>query len=81
MTYKLDPELRKITSMIKVIVHDKPVRSLAFENGEKLCEHEFEKNYVVTSLRAVNWYVVIELEENQQVNDLSWNTEWPVSFF
>lgn len=75
--YKLDHGLKKIISPVHIV---QPV-DLRFADGGELADYEFEKNYLVKSIKAVGGEMEIVLEENQQVNSLDWTEEKAVSFF
>lgn len=77
MTYYLNPELNKILSPVIVKISS---IELKFGNGQELCEHKFDKHYVVKSVWAENDIIIIELIENNGT-DLSWIGEEPVSYF
>lgn len=78
MTYKLNPEVRKIISPVNLVI-DGETRH--YPNGEALTELTFDKRYRIVSLSAHDGEVVLNLEENKQVNDTAWNNDKAVSFF
>lgn len=78
MTYKLNPEVRKITSPVTLVIGGE---TRNYPNGEALTELTFDKRYRITSLSAQGGEVVLNLEENKQVNDTAWNNDKKVSFF
>lgn len=75
--YKLDFGLKKIISPIHII---EPF-DLRFDSGEELAGYEFDKSYLVKSIKAVDGEAQIVLEENKQVNRMDWAEEGAVSFF
>ena len=77
MTYKLNPALRFIQSpiILHIDAHEKQ-----YTDGTDLIKQEFEKNYLVTSIKAKNSSIVITLKENDQINTLNWADEEDVSF-
>jgi len=77
MTYYLNPELNNILSPVIVKISS---IELKFSNGKELCEHKFDKHYIVKSIWAKNDIINIELIENKGT-DLSWIGEEPVSYF
>ena len=80
MTYKLNPEVKKIASPIKIkFVGSDDV--LSFANGVALAEADFEKNYLIESVSAKDDSIEITLRENDMVNVVNWVGEEAVSFF
>lgn len=77
MTYKLNPELSKITSPVVLIDGD---CRMEFQNGKALTEAVFEKRYLIKSLTAVENKVEIVVEE-QNAPQQNWAGEEAVSFF
>ena len=65
MTYKLNPNLKKIQSLLIVII-DGTERE--YRNGEDLTEQVFEKPYLVDSITAVDDQIVINLVENDRIH-------------
>ena len=80
MTYKLNPEVKKITSPIK-ITFDGSDSVLNFANGAALADADFEKNYLIDSVSAKDNLIEITLRENDMVNVVNWVGEEAVSFF
>lgn len=78
MTYKLNPDVKKITSPVVLVVDGVQQE---YPNGMALSEVSFEKQYLVSSLSAQDGKVVISIKENMQINDTSWANGKPVSFF
>ncbi len=60
MTYKLNPEIRKITSLVELVFPDGEKRQ--FENGAEACSAVLENRYVVKEMKAGNGKIVICLE-------------------
>lgn len=77
MTYKLNFELKKIKSNI----HITAPMELEFENGEELCDYDFDKHYLIESISAKDSIIEIVLIENTQINTTNWVGEEQVSFF
>lgn len=48
MTYRLNNELKKIKSPVCIV---SPMK-LKFENGEELCDYDFDKYYLIDSISA-----------------------------
>ena len=71
MKYKLNPELRKIQSPITLIIGDEHKNYI---NGTALSEDVFSKRYVISSIRAIENVIEIELEE-AVVNAVNWTGE------
>ena len=71
MKYKLNPELRKIQSPIKIIIGDEHKKYI---NGTALTADVFVKRYVISSIRAIENVIEIELEE-AVVNAVNWTGE------
>ena len=80
MTYKLNPEVKKITSPI-TIKFDGSDDVLRFADGIALADADFEKNYLIESVSAKNNSIEITLRENDMVNVVNWVGEEAVSFF
>ena len=78
MTYKLNPDVKKITSPVVLVVDGVQQE---YPNGMALSEVSFEKQYLVSSLSAQDGKVVISIKENMQINDTSWANGKPFSFF
>ena len=80
MTYKLNPEVKKITCPI-TIRFDGSGDVLGFENGIALADADFEKNYRIESISAKDNSIEITLREKDLVNVVNWVGEEAVSFF
>ena len=78
MTYKLNPSLAKIVSLVVLVMDGNETQ---YPNGAALAECEFEKNYLVESISARDSAVVVALKENTTVNQINWVGEEAVSFF
>ena len=78
MTYKLNPELKKIQSPITLAFPDGS--SSEYQSGTDVTSAVFEKRYIVASLRAIENSIEIRLEE-ASVNEINWIGEEAVSFF
>jgi hypothetical protein len=68
MTYKLNPEIRKITSLVELVFPDGEKRQ--FENGAEACSVVFESRYVVKEIKAVDATVEIYLQYVKE--DMDW---------
>ena len=80
MTYKLNPEIRKITSPVILTFHD-GADEQRFPSGEALADAVFHKNYRIEAISARNDHVVLTVKENSAVNTMNWIGEEAVSFF
>ncbi len=78
MTYKINQSVGIISSPIDVLLER---QCLHFENGKELANTEFDKNYLISCITAKADCIVIILEENRIVNNISWVGEEAVSFF
>ena len=78
MTYKIDPNVKLIVSPVITVIDGKET---LYENGTALSEINFDKYYVITRITARDNTVVLELEENKRINDITWIGEEAVSFF
>ena len=65
MTYRLNPEVRKITSPIILSFSDGR-EDERFQDGASLADAVFCRNYLVESLSVRNGYVVLTVRENNQ---------------
>ena len=79
MTYKLNPEVKKIAAPIRVRFSEGG--EMRFADGAALADAEFAKNYLVEGLTVDDGYVVLTLRENDRVNSINWVGEEQVSFF
>ena len=77
MTYRLNLELKMIKSPVRITA---PME-LGFENGEELCNYNFDKYYLIESIFAKDSIIEIALVENIQINTTNWAGEEQVSFF
>lgn len=71
MTYRLNPEVRKITSPIILSFSDGR-EDQQFQDGASLADAVFCRNYLLESLSARNGYVVLTVRENDQINATDW---------
>lgn len=78
MTYKLNPELKKIQSPITLAFPDG--NGSEYQSRTDVTSAVFEKRYIVASLRAIENSIEIRLEE-AAVNEINWIGEEAVSFF
>lgn len=79
MTYKLQEFISKITSPVVLLIDGE--ERFYFENGDKAYQGEYDKNYLVSDIRAQEDKVYITLIENTKINDTNWCGEEEVSFF
>ena len=80
MTYRLNPEVKKISSPIIIIFEDSD-DVMYFENGRDLAEADFDKNYFIDSVAAKDSSIVIMIRENNMaINDVNWVGEEAVRF-
>lgn len=77
MKFKIDSEVRKITSPIVLNIGDKEQN---YENGSALSDYEFDKRYVIESISAKGDLVYITVAEGQDIPSTEW-TKKEVSFF
>ena len=77
-TYKLNPELKRITSLVHLILPDG--NALHFKTGTEAADATFDTRYLLDTLCAEDSTVVITLREAEAMN-LNWSGEEPVSFF
>ena len=80
MTYKLNPELKKICAPIIVRFTD-GTAPMTFPNGEALTAATFSKKYLIDSISTENNSIVLTLRENDTENTVNWTDEKAVSFF
>lgn len=78
MTYKLNPEVKKITSPVVLMIDGEQQE---YPDGLTLSEVYFQKQYFVSSLSAQDGKVVLSLKENTQINNITWAKGESVSFF
>ena len=78
MTYKLNPELRKIQSPVVLVFPDGETRE--FECGFAVAEADFKQRYLIQAIRALDSIIEIKLVECAPP-DMNWAGEETVSFF
>lgn len=78
LTYKLNPDLKRITSPVSLLFPDGT--KMQYANGAEVAEASFEKRYLVDTLQAEDGIVVIDLKEPEPMS-LNWSGEEAVSFF
>lgn len=78
MTYKVNPNVSKITSPVVTVIDGKETR---YENGAVLANAEFDENYVIASIAAKGDTVVLTMVKNTRLNEMTWIGEEAVSFF
>ena len=77
MIYKLNPQLKLITSPV-ILEAEREEKS--YGSGEELTRLEFEKNYIVESISARDGGVVVALKEIEQIHNITWVGEDAVNF-
>ena len=60
MTYRIEQFVRKIESPVTVRIGDKEIH---FASGIELADHEFERNYEIINIKAVDSNIEIVLAE------------------
>ena len=78
MTYKLNPEIAKITSPVVLIFPNGERKQ--FENGTEAYSAVFENRYLIQELCAVNDAIEMKLVE-QEAPIMNWCGESATSFF
>lgn len=80
MTYKLNPELRKIRSPVILIFPDSTEKN--FESRSEIANAVFDKRYVITEITAEDSNIKLKLMEQQDKRAVvNWIGEEAVSFF
>ena len=79
MTYKMNPELRKIRSPVTLIFPDSTEKN--FESGSEIVNVVFDKRYVITEITAEDSKIRLELVEQQDKPAINWCGEETISFF
>lgn len=78
MTYSLEIFIGKIKSPITCVIDGKETE---YSDGQALLNQKFDRYYLVSAIRHTEKAIVVELEENKRINDISWIGEEVVSFF
>ena len=78
MTYKLNPEIRKILSPVMLVFPDGTKQR--YESGEAVADAVFDHKYVVSALLAVDDIIELKLVE-QEAPNMNWSGESATSFF
>ena len=78
VTYKLNPEIRKILSPIVLIFPDGMKQK--YKDGKVAADAVFDHKYLISTLRAVNDIVELKLVE-QEAPNMNWSGESATSFF
>ena len=60
MTYKLDPIVEKIDCKVEVKIDNE---TILFESGHELAKAVFDRRYLISSIKADNTSIEIQLEE------------------
>jgi hypothetical protein len=77
MTFKLNPQLGLIKAPVILVVDGEETE---YPDGDALTALEFDKRYVIDSIGARDGSVVVTLNINDRVNDITWIGEEAVSF-
>lgn len=80
MTYKLNPEVKKIRSPV-VVKFSHQAAEMSFASGAALADAVFDRNYLIESLAAEGDSIVLTVRENDTINAVNWVGEEAVSFF
>ena len=78
MTYKLNPEIRKILSPVVLVFPDRTKQQ--YEDGNTAADAVFDRKYVISTLQAVDDIVELKLVE-QEAPNMNWSGESATSFF
>ena len=78
MTYKLNPEIRKIISPIVMIFPDGTKQQ--YGSGKAAADAVFDHKYLISTLRALNDAIELKLVE-QEAPIMNWSGESAASFF
>lgn len=78
MTYKLNPELRKIQSPVVLVFPSGETRK--YECGYAVAEVDYEQRYLIQEIRAMDNVIEVKLIECAPP-DMNWAGEETVSFF
>lgn len=79
MTYKLNPEVRKIGSPVTLIFPDGTEK--IFKSGSEVESAVFDKHYIITEITAEDSKIKLKLMEQQNRPTINWIGEEAVSFF
>ena len=79
MTYKLNPELRKIRSLIILAFPDGTEKF--FASGAELTNAVFDKRYDIAEITAKDNMIRLKLIDQQDMPTINWIGEEAVSFF
>ena len=78
MTYKLNPELRKISCPIILRGAGEDQK---YPNGVALADMTFSENYIVEEISAKGDAVIVTVSKKRQNLPIAWVGEEAVSFF
>lgn len=78
MTYKLNPEIRKILSPVVLIFPNGMKQQ--YTDGNAAAEAVFDHKYVVSTMCAEDGIIELKLVE-QEAPSINWNGEAATSFF
>jgi hypothetical protein len=78
LTYSLESFIGKIKSPIICVVDGKEIE---YSDGQALLSQKFDRYYLVSAIRHTERAIIVELEENKRINDISWIGEEAISFF
>ncbi len=78
MTYSLECFIGKIKSPIVCVIDGEETE---YPDGQALLRQKFDKYYLVSAIRHSEKALLVDLEENKRINDMSWVGEEAISFF
>ena len=78
MTYKLNSEIEKVSSPVRLIFPDGIM--IDYHDGKSALSAEYDIPYCILSISAEQNMIVVTLKENDMINDTSWSKS-EVSFF
>ena len=79
MTYKLNPELKKIRSPVTLIFPDGTEKN--FASGAEIVNAVFDKKYLISEITAEDSKIRLKLLEQQGKPAINWCGEEAMSFF
>ena len=78
MGYKLNSEIEKVKSPVRLIFPDGTM--IDYDDGKSALSAEYDMPYCIQSITAEQNMIVMTLKENDMINDTSWS-KLEVSFF
>ena len=78
MTYKLNPEIRKILSPVVLAFPDGTKQQ--YVDGNTVADDVFDHKYLISTVRAVDDIIELKLVE-QEAPNMNWSGEAATSFF